>query len=492
MKILLADIHGFLDNLKAPIELVEQRARYYKFVITALLRAVGIDLDDGVQGSSNGDSGNSGDKNKNNNRNSRLEFVLGSAYQLSPTYAMDVFRLSSLVSEHDARKAGAEVVKQSRNAPLSGLIYPLMQALDEQHLGVDAQFGGVDQRKIFTLAKDVLPRLGYKERAHLMNPMVPGLTGDKMSSSEEESKIDLLDPAAAVTKKLKKAVCEPTKVEKNGLLSFVEFVLLPASAIRSSSSSSSSSSDGSKENGSGHERFVVERRDAEPLVYTNIDQMRKDYAADVVSSNAHVSQTHTQKSHFINQKLPLAPSHSPPLFYSEVFFFFFFSEKKKKEKKSLTHAQLTPQTLKPAVTSALLTLLAPIRAAFDASPEWQEVEKLAYPPDPAELEKERKKKEKKEAKEAKREKGSKFLAGDGDRAGDGKDTKGLKVLPDGSIEGVEAGTGAGTGAATGARTRAGTGVGTGAAREQVASVGQSVDEAMEHLRVAGDKVAEGT
>lgn len=266
VKVLLADIHGFLDNLKAPIELVEQRARYYKFVITALLRAVGIDLDDDVQDSS---------KKKNDNR---LEFVLGSAYQLSSTYAMDVFRLSSLVSEHDARKAGAEVVKQSRNAPLSGLIYPLMQALDEQHLGVDAQFGGVDQRKIFTLAKDVLPRLGYKERAHLMNPMVPGLTGDKMSSSEEESKIDLLDSAAAVTKKLKKAVCEPTKVEKNGLLAFVEFVLLPASAIRSSSSSDNESG-----SGSGEEKFIVERRDAEPLVYTNIEQMHKDYAADVVS-----------------------------------------------------------------------------------------------------------------------------------------------------------------------------------------------------------------
>lgn len=30
-----------------------------------------------------------------------------------------------------------------------------------------------------------LPSLGYTKRAHLMNPMVPGLTGAKMSSSEE-------------------------------------------------------------------------------------------------------------------------------------------------------------------------------------------------------------------------------------------------------------------------------------------------------------------
>lgn len=159
VKILLADIHGFLDNLKAPIELVEHRANYYKFCITAILEAVGVPIE-------------------------KLEFVLGSSYQKSPAYIMDLYKLSSLVSEHDAKKAGAEVVKQSENSPLSGLLYPLLQALDEEYLDVDAQLGGVDQRKIFTLAKDVLPKIGYRERAHLMNPMVPGLQGSKMSSSD--------------------------------------------------------------------------------------------------------------------------------------------------------------------------------------------------------------------------------------------------------------------------------------------------------------------
>ena len=165
-----------------------------------------------------------------------------------------------------------------------------------------------------------------------------------------------------------------------------------------------------------------------------------------------------------------------------------------------TGVQLTPQFLKPAVTSALLALLKPIRAAFDASPEWQEVEKLAYPPDPAELERERKKREKKEAKEAKREKGSKFLAGAAGAAGGAGETtgktaggKGLKVLPDGSLEGVEAGTGLGAAEGGGGGGVAESGQGeTTAAREQVASVGKNVGDAMEHLRVAGDKVAKDT
>lgn len=243
VKILLADIHGFLDNLKAPIELVNFRAEYYRFIIISLLRAVGVSID-------------------------KLEFVLGSSYQLSSKYTMDLFRLSSVVTEHDAKKAGAEVVKQVENATLSGLIYPLMQTLDEEHLGVDAQFGGLDQRKIFTLATETLPKVGYKERAHLMNPMVPGLAGGKMSASDPDSKIDILDGPGAVKKKVRKAFAVAMEPEGNGMISFVEYVLLPVSELKQ-----------------GKSEFKVRIREKEePTVYHDIDSIKNDYKADKVSS----------------------------------------------------------------------------------------------------------------------------------------------------------------------------------------------------------------
>ena len=93
-----------------------------------------------------------------------------------------------------------------------------IQALDEEYLKVDVQFGGVDQRKIFMYARENLPKLGYAKRSHLMNPMVPGLTGSKMSSSEADSKIDLLDPPSQIKKKLKKAFCEEGNILENGPL----------------------------------------------------------------------------------------------------------------------------------------------------------------------------------------------------------------------------------------------------------------------------------
>lgn len=148
---------------------------------------------------------------------------------MTEKYTRDVYRLMSMTSEHDARKAGCEVVKQVASPMMASLLYPGLQALDEEYLDVDCQFGGVDQRKIFMYAREVrialkfcthspsglssshtaspllqyLPRLGYRKRIHLMNPMVPGLQGTKMSSSEPASKIDLLDSAKAVEKKVR-------------------------------------------------------------------------------------------------------------------------------------------------------------------------------------------------------------------------------------------------------------------------------------------------
>lgn len=46
----------------------------------------------------------------------------------------------------------------------------------------------------------------------------------------------------------------------------------------------------------------------------------------------------------------------------------------------LTAFQLTPQLLKPAVSAALINLMAPIQAAYQASTEWQEIALKAYPP----------------------------------------------------------------------------------------------------------------
>lgn len=200
--ILLADLHGYLDSQKAPWELLDARTNYYQKVIVLMLKSIGVPIE-------------------------KLRFVRGTEFELSGEFSHDLFRLISQTTLHDAKKAGAEVVKQMSDPLIGSLLYPLLQALDEEYLDCDAQFGGVDQRKIFTYAEKYLPQIGYTKRIHLMNPMVPGLSGGKMSSSEVESKIDLLDDEETIKRKLSSALCDCNNVAENGVLAFIEHVIWP-------------------------------------------------------------------------------------------------------------------------------------------------------------------------------------------------------------------------------------------------------------------------
>ena len=84
----------------------------------------------------------------------------GSSYQLTKEFNLDNYKLCTTATEHDAKKAaGAEAVKQVESPLLtgSGLLYPGLQALDEQYLDVDFQFDSVDQVTPPIHLKHILP-----------------------------------------------------------------------------------------------------------------------------------------------------------------------------------------------------------------------------------------------------------------------------------------------------------------------------------------------
>jgi tyrosyl-tRNA synthetase len=206
--ILLADLHAYLDSSKTPLHLLDVRAQYYEEVILSILTSLNAPLEN-------------------------LKFIRGKSFQLQPKYTLDMLTLTTKVSDKKALKAGAEVVKSSACAPISAQLYPIYQCLDEEYVtegGVDIQFGGLDQRKIFVLAKELLPLLGYKKRIHLMNEMIPSLAGErgnKMSSSEINNKIDFTDSPDTVAQKIKKSFAEAKIISGNSILSIVKNILFP-------------------------------------------------------------------------------------------------------------------------------------------------------------------------------------------------------------------------------------------------------------------------
>jgi len=236
VKVLLADLHGALDG--TPWSVLETRYDFYKEAITQIFKALGTDL-------------------------KKIEFVQGSTFQLKPEYSYDVLKMASLCSVNDCKRAAAEVVKFGDNPHLGGLIYPIMQALDEHYLDVDVQFGGLDQRKIFMFARENLPKIGWYRRVEVMNPMIPSLAaGGKMSSSNAQGKIDLSDDDKAIKEKINKADCIAGNPD-NGVMAFLKYVIMVVKEDKK-------------------EKFVVERPEkyGGNLEYKNYEAIEKDFVAN--------------------------------------------------------------------------------------------------------------------------------------------------------------------------------------------------------------------
>ncbi len=197
VKILLADLHAALAGVSW--EILEKRYLYYKKAIITILETIGVDI-------------------------KKLEFVKGSDIQLNKNYFHDLLKISTFTTINEAKHSAAEVVKLGDNPKLCGVIYPLMQAIDEEYLKVDAQFGGMDQRKIMVYAREYLPKIGYKSRIELINPLIRGLVGEKMSSSIESSKIDLLDDEETVKKRINKADCVEGD-PNNGVMALLRYLI---------------------------------------------------------------------------------------------------------------------------------------------------------------------------------------------------------------------------------------------------------------------------
>ena len=77
------------------------------------------------------------------------------------------------------------------------------------------------------LGRELLPKLGFNKPLCVFTPMLPGLTGEKMSSSEESSKIELLDNEEEVSRKIKNAYCVAGELNENGVMMFLKYVIMP-------------------------------------------------------------------------------------------------------------------------------------------------------------------------------------------------------------------------------------------------------------------------
>lgn len=201
---LVADIHAELDVEKSPHERVPARAEYYEKAIRGMLEASGVDPGD-------------------------VNFVRGSEYQHSEAYQKGYMDIMEHVTVNRAQRAVNEVVRHDESMKSSGLLYAAMQVMDcaSDGLDIDIAYAGMDQRRIYMLGREVLPKIGEDKPTCVFAPLLSGLSGGKMSASREQSKISIHDNAEAVQQKIREAYCPAGEIEGNGVLEYVRYLVFP-------------------------------------------------------------------------------------------------------------------------------------------------------------------------------------------------------------------------------------------------------------------------
>jgi len=133
--------------------------------------------------------------------------------------------------------------KESDALHVAQYLYPPMQAVDINELGVDIAHAGLDQRKIHMLAREVFPKMKWKVPVALHTALLAGLlepektesAGEdgkfdkvvacKMSKSKPDTAIFIHDTTAEITRKLNGAYCPAKIVEGNPVLEIAKLIV---------------------------------------------------------------------------------------------------------------------------------------------------------------------------------------------------------------------------------------------------------------------------
>jgi len=195
IKILLADIHAML-NRKGDEGTIKKEVESWKKTI----KAIGINA----------------------------EIILGSDFQFSKEYQFEVMKLAQHSTINRGLRSMQEIARDIENATISQLWYPLMQVADIKYLKADVALGGIEQRKVHMMGKDLKKILNY-DFIVLHTPLITSLKGpgEKMSKSISGSGISVTDGYEEIKSTLKGAYCPEKEIKDNPVLQLAKLIIFP-------------------------------------------------------------------------------------------------------------------------------------------------------------------------------------------------------------------------------------------------------------------------
>jgi tyrosyl-tRNA synthetase len=186
--ILLADLHAYL-NQKGELDEIREIGDYNRRVFEAM----GL----------------------------KAKYVYGSEFQLDKDYTLNLYRLALKTTLKRARRSMELIAREDENPKVAEVLYPIMQVNDIYYLDVDVAVGGMEQRKIHALARELLP----KKVVCIHNPVLTGLDGEGKMSSSKGNFIAVDDSPDEIRAKIKKAYCPAGVVEGNPIMEIAKYFL---------------------------------------------------------------------------------------------------------------------------------------------------------------------------------------------------------------------------------------------------------------------------
>jgi tyrosyl-tRNA synthetase len=126
---------------------------------------------------------------------SKADFKLNSSWLKKLNYVdiaeqANIFSINQFISRDNIRRR----LDEGKRVSVREMIYPLMQGYDSVAVKSDVEIGGTDQKFNLLSGRDMQKHFGQEPQNIIMNPIIEGLDGRKMSSSWGNT-VNFLDSA---------------------------------------------------------------------------------------------------------------------------------------------------------------------------------------------------------------------------------------------------------------------------------------------------------
>ena len=203
---------------------------------------------------------------------SKVEFIYASDLVKNSDYWELVLKIGIDTTLKRVKRC-TQIMGRSESDKLyaSQILYPLMQATDIFYLPADICQLGMDQRKVNMLAREIARKLDKPKPVAIHHHMLMGLNKPpettlngvdrtieiKMSKSDPDSSIFMLNSPDEVKRKINKAYCPPKQIKENPILEYCKYIIFELIDV-----------------------FKIERPEkyGGNVEYSSYDELEKDYA----------------------------------------------------------------------------------------------------------------------------------------------------------------------------------------------------------------------